>query len=216
MGIKVVEQLVQEGYIKDAADIYFLNKEKLLDLEKFKSKKATNLIEAIQISKDRPLARLINALGIRGVGEVAAVDLAGRYGDLDVLAKATINELQQIEGIGPNIGAGIVDWFARKENLELINKLKNAGISTQEMNRGETTKGNQVFDGLIFVVTGTLAGFGREEVKEYIQSRGGKVTDSVSAKTSYLVLGENPGSKLDKARSLGVRVIDETELRSLG
>ncbi len=216
MGIKVVEQLVQEGYLKDAADIFSLNEEMLLKLEKFKNKKASNLIEAIQISKGRPLPRLINALGIRGVGEVAAVDLAERYRDLDVLSKATINELQQIEGIGPNIAAGIVDWFARKENRELINKLKNAGVSTQEIVSGGKTKGNQVFSGLIFVVTGTLTGFGREEVKEYIQSRGGKVTDSVSAKTSYLVVGENPGSKLEKARALGIKIIGESELRSMG
>ncbi len=216
MGIKVVEQLVEAGLLKDAADIFSLTAEKLLTLEGFAEKKADNLVESIKAVKNRPLGRLINALGIRGVGEVAAADLAKRYGDLDLLAKASTDELQQIDGIGPNIAAGIVDWFARKENRELIRKLKLAGVSTQDVDAGNVVQGSQVFTGLTFVVTGTLPGLGREEVKEYIQQRGGKVTDSISAKTSYLVLGENPGSKLEKARSLGVYVIDEDELRKLG
>jgi DNA ligase (NAD+) len=216
MGIKIVEQLVQAGFLKDLADIYSLTKGSLLTVEGFAEKKADNLIESIQSSKNRPLARLINAIGIRGVGEVAAIELANRYKDTDLLSIATVAELQRIEGIGPNIAAGIVDWFARKENLELIQKFKNAGVVTREEVRGTEKREEQVFSGLIFVVTGTLLGFGREEVKEFIQARGGKVTDSVSAKTSYLVLGENPGSKLEKARGLGVKVIGEEELRKLG
>jgi DNA ligase (NAD+) len=216
MGIKVVEQLVEAGLLKDAADIFSLNIEKLLTQEGFAEKKADNLVDAISAVKDRPLGRLINALGIRGVGEVAAADLAKRYGDLDLLAKASTDELQQMDGIGPNIAAGIVDWFDRKENRELIERLKQAGVSTQNAGNGSSGPGSQKLSGLTFVVTGTLPGLGREEVKEYIQVRGGKVTDSVSAKTSYLVLGENPGSKLEKARSLGVKVIREEELRKLG
>jgi DNA ligase (NAD+) len=216
MGIKIVEQLVQAGFLKDLADIYSLTKGSLLTVEGFAEKKADNLIESIQSSKNRPLARLINAIGIRGVGEVAAIELANRYKDIDQLSKATVEELQRIEGIGPNIAAGIVDWFARKENLELIQKFKNAGVVTREEVSGTELREEQVFSGLIFVITGTLLGFGREEVKEFIQARGGKVTDSVSAKTSYLVLGENPGSKLEKARGLGVKVIGEEDLRKLG
>ncbi len=216
MGIKIVEQLVEAGFLKDLADIFSLTKESLLTVEGFAEKKAVNLIEAIQSSKNRPLARLINGIGIRGVGEVAAIELANRYKDIDLLSKATRAELQRIEGIGPNIAAGIVDWFARKENLELIQKFKNAGVETREVVRETDIREEQVFRGLIFVVTGTLLGFGREEVKEFIQARGGKVTDSVSAKTSYLVLGENPGSKLEKARGLGVKVIGEEDLRKLG
>jgi DNA ligase (NAD+) len=216
MGIKIVEQLVQAGFLKDLADIYSLTKGSLLTVEGFAEKKADNLIESIQSSKNRPLARLINAIGIRGVGEVAAIELANRYKDIDLLSKASVAELQRIEGIGPNIAAGIVDWFARKENLELIQKFKNAGVVTREEVSGTEQREEQVFSGLIFVITGTLLGFGREEVKEFIQARGGKVTDSVSAKTSYLVLGENPGSKLEKARGLGVKVIGEEDLRKLG
>jgi DNA ligase (NAD+) len=216
MGIKIVEQLVEAGFLKDLADIFSLTKECLLTVEGFADKKAVNLIESIQTSKNRPLTRLINGVGIRGVGEVAAIELANRYKDIDLLANASLEELQRIEGIGPNIAAGIVDWFDRKENIELIQKFKNAGVSTNELDSGNEKREEQVFSGLIFVVTGTLTGFGREEVKEYIQTRGGKVTDSVSAKTSYLVLGENPGSKLEKARGLGVKIISEDELRKLG
>lgn len=216
MGIKIVEQLVQAGFLKDLADIYSLTKGSLLTVEGFAEKKADNLIESIQSSKNRPLARLINGIGIRGVGEVAAIELANRYKDIDLLANASLEELQRIEGIGPNIAAGIVDWFARKENHELIQKFKNSGVITREAANGNGKKEEQVFSGLIFVVTGTLLGFGREEVKEYIQTRGGKVTDSISAKTNYLVLGENPGSKLGKARGLGVKIIGEDELRKLG
>lgn len=216
MGIKVVEQLVQAGYLKDAADIYRLDEGKLLGLEGFAGKKAANLLDAIRISKERPLGRLINALGIRGVGEVAASDLAERYLDIEVLAKTSTEKLQLNEGIGPNIASGIVDWFSQKENLDLIKKLKDAGVATRSSGVNMAKTENLVFAGSIFVVTGTLAGFEREEVKEYIQRRGGKVTDSVSSKTSYLVLGENPGSKLDKARSLGVKIISEDELRRLG
>ena len=135
MGIKIVEQLVGAGYLKDLADIFSLTKESLLTVEGFAEKKAVNLIESIQSSKNRPLARLINAIGIRGVGEVAAIELANRYRDIDLLAKASFEELQRIEGIGPNIATGIVDWFARKENIELIQKFKNAGVITREVDK---------------------------------------------------------------------------------
>lgn len=216
LGIKIVEQLVEAGYLKDPADIFTLKRDDLLKLEGFGDKKVDNLLDSINSAKNRPLGRLINALGIRGVGEVAAVDLADRFGDLDELSSINADELQKIEGVGPNIAAGIVDWFKRRENLELIRKLKTAGVQTR-LPQGEGEKlGPQPLAGLIFVVTGTLARFGREEVKEYIQAKGGKVSDSVSAKTSYLVLGENPGSKLEKARSLGVKVIGEDELLRLG
>lgn len=216
MGIKIVEQLIEARLLNNPADIYTLRREDLLTLEGFGDKKVDNLLAAISASKDRPLGRLINALGIRGVGEVAAMDLAEWFGDLDKIAVARVEELEKMEGIGPNIAAGIVDWFARKENLELISKLKQAGVQTSMkfIESNETTP--SPFTGLVFVITGTLPGFGREEVKKYIHQRGGKVSDSISAKTSYLVLGENPGSKLEKATKLGVKVIDEGQLRNLG
>jgi DNA ligase (NAD+) len=213
LGIKIVEQLVEAGLIKDVADLYTLRREDLLKLEGFGEKKADNLIAAIEASRQQPLERLINALGIRGVGEVMAADLAREYRDLDALSRASLTELQQIEGVGPNIAQAIVDWFARPANQHVLAKLKSAGVWPQSEQTRVT--GPQPLAGLTFVVTGTLPGFTREGVKEFIQQHGGKVTDSVSAKTDYLVAGEAAGSKLEKARSLNVPVIDEARLRSM-
>ncbi len=213
LGIKIVEQLVEAGLVRDVADLYTLRKEDLLPLEGFAEKKAENLLAAIEASKQQSLARLITALGIRGVGEVVAADLARRYPDLDALARATQEDLLQIEGIGPNIAAAIVDWFAQPRNRQVLAKLKAAGVWP----RGEARpKGEALpLGGLTFVVTGTLSGFTRQEVKEYIQAHGGRVASSVSKKTDYVVVGENPGSKLQKARALGVKIIGEEELRKM-
>ncbi len=214
LGFKIVEQLATSGLVKDVADLYTLTREDLLQQEGFADKKADNLIESISQSRERPLARVIAALGIRGVGEVLANDLAGIYPDLGTLSRASLDELQSIAGVGPNIAEAIVDWFAKPANQALLRKLKQAGVwpSAEPVVRENVA---QPLDGLTFVVTGTLEGFSREEVKEFIQAHGGKVTDTVSKKTSYLVAGEAAGSKLDKARSLDVPVIDEAGLREL-
>jgi DNA ligase (NAD+) len=214
LGIKIVEQLIGAGLVKDVADLYLLQKEDLLKLEGFAEKKAENLLRAIQESKKRPLQRLIFALGIRGVGEVLANDLVKYYPDLDALSRATVEELQAIEGVGPNIAQAIVDWFNRPSNRQLLEKLKSVGV-WPVAEKTEADSGKQPFQNLTFVVTGTLPGFTREEVKQYIQKLGGKVSDSVSKKTDFLVAGENAGSKLDKARELGVRIIDEATLRKM-
>jgi DNA ligase (NAD+) len=214
LGIKIVEQLVFAGLIKDVADLYTLTREQLLGLEGFADKKADNILEAIETSRSRPLPRLVTALGIRGVGEVAAGDLAEHFGSLDALSAATLEGLQQIEGIGPNIAQGIVDWFSRPANQHLLAKLRDAGVWPQQAAAPQIT-GPQPFDGLTFVVTGTLPSLSRDDARNFIQEHGGKVTDSVSKKTSYLVLGENPGSKLDKARQLNVSILDEAGLRKL-
>jgi len=211
LGIKIVEQLVESGLVKDVADLYYLKKEDLLKLEGFADKKAENIIQAIAASRNRPLARLINALGIHGVGEVMAATLAEVYPDLDSLAKATAEELQQIEGIGPNIAQSIVEWFSRPTNQEVLRKLKAAGVWPVERRDVQPEKPLPL-NGLTFVVTGSLKNFSREEVKDYIQNHGGKVSESVSRNTNYLVVGENPGSKLDKARALGVPIITEEQL----
>jgi len=214
LGIKIVEQLIAEGLVKDVADLYTLQKEKLLALEGFADKKADNLVKAIADSANQPLQRLITALGIRGVGEVVARDLASAFPSLDVLARTSVDDLQMIEGIGPNIAEAILDWFARPANQKVLAKLKTAGVwPTSSSVFGHPSSG--ALSDLTFVVTGTLAGFSREGVKEFIESHGGKVTDSISKKTSYLVLGEDPGSKLQKAQELGVKVIGEQELRNL-
>jgi DNA ligase (NAD+) len=214
MGIKIVEQLAASGLVKDAADIYTLTASQLLSLEGFAEKKAVNLIEAITASRQQPLARLINALGIQGIGEVTAVDLAEHFHDLDQLSQASADALQEIEGIGPNIAQGIVDWFARESNQKLLEKFKAAGVwPTQQARRAE---GYQPFAGLVFVVTGTLPTLSREAAKSYIESRGGRVTDSVSKNTNYVVVGESEGSKLEKARQLGITLLDEAGLMRLG
>ena len=214
MGIKIVEQLISAGYLKDVADLYNLRRDDLLELEGFAEKKADNLLEAIEASKNQPLARLITALGIRGVGEVVAGDLARAFHDLDSLAQAGLDDLQALEGIGPNIAQAIVDWFARPANRQVLEKLREAGVWPVEQ-AAEVPAGGLPLAGQTFVVTGTLEGFSRDEIKEFIEQHGGKVIGSVSKKTGYLVLGENPGSKLDKARELGVPVLDEAGLRRL-
>jgi len=213
LGTKVVEQLVSAGLIHDAVDLYELSNEQLIQLEGFAEKRVDNLISAIKISKKRPLNRLIIALGIHNVGEVAAADLASKFGTIRRLATATQAELMTLEGIGPNIAASVQIWFQYEKNRNLVDRLIQLGIDPIETQI--TASENQPFLGKIFVVTGTLPTLGREEVKNYIQVRGGKLTDSVSAKTDYLVLGEAPGSKLEKARSLNIPVIDESSLRKL-
>jgi DNA ligase (NAD+) len=216
MGIKIVEQVIEAGYIKDVADIYSLKKSDLLSLEGFAEKKADNLMSTIEDSKNQTMARVIASLGIRGVGEVMAADLSVRFQDLDELSRQSLSELQNIEGVGPNIAQAIVDWFARPANRTILEKLRAAGVwprmSIEDQNK---PKSRQVFNDLTFVITGTLPGFSREEAKEFIQKYGGKVTDSVSKKTSYLVAGESAGSKLDKANELDIPILDESALRQL-
>lgn len=214
LGIKIVEQLVEEGLVSDVADLYTLKKEALLKLEGFKEKKADNLLSAIAASKEQTLARLLTGLGIRGVGESVATDLTNYFSDLDALRAATQEDLENIEGIGPNIAAAIVDWFLLPFNQQILGKLRDTGlwpIGTQPTT--SSTPGS--FDGLTFVITGTLPTMTRTEAKEFIQSHGGKVTGSISKKTDYLLAGENAGSKLTKAEGLGVKIISEDELREM-
>ena len=214
LGSKIVEQLVDAGLVHDVADLYTLTRENLLSLEGFAEKKADNLLASIETSRQQPLARLINALGVHGVGEVMAVDLTRVYPDLEALSQTTVEALQRIEGVGPNIAQAIVDWFARPANRQVLEKLRKAGVWPIAEQKAAPT-GPQPLTGLTFVITGTLPGFSREGAKEFIQQYGGKVTDSVTKKTNYLVAGDSAGSKLDKARELGVKVVDEPALRSM-
>lgn len=214
LGIRLVEQLAEEGLVKDVADLYRLKREDLLKLDGFADKKADNLLQSIQASRNQPLPRLLNALGIRGVGEVMAVDLANRFRDLHALSSATEENLQKVEGVGPNISRAVVDWFSRPGNQRLLEKLQGSEIWPLVEDKNLGVLGSKLA-GLIFVITGTLPSYSREEVKKLIQDHGGKVTDSISKKTDYLVAGDAAGSKLDKARELGVPVIDEPGLLSL-
>ncbi len=223
LGSKIVEKLIETGAVKDVADIYSLRREDILEAVTKKDRKtkseppgkiADNLLTSIATSRGRPLNRLITAIGIRGVGEVMAGDLSRTFPDLEALSQANADSLMQIEGVGPNIAEAIVDWFARPANRKLLKKLKTVGVWPKGEENGRKKVGP--FNGMTFVITGTLPNFSREDAKEFIEQHGGKVTDSVSKKTDYLVLGEDPGSKFDKAKSLDVRIIGEAELRKLG
>jgi DNA ligase (NAD+) len=212
LGIKIVEQLVEAGLVKDVADLYALNKEQLLGLEGFAEKKAENLLSAIDASRQRPLAKLITALGIRGIGEVGAADLAEKYRGLRALSQASVDDLQTIDGVGPNIAEAVVDWFSQPANHALLLKLEKYGIWPVLEEVKSVNPENQNLQGLSFVITGTLPTYSRDEAKELIQNAGGKVVGSVSKNTNYLLCGENAGSKLEKAQQLGIKIIGETDL----
>ena len=213
LGINTVHQLIQEGLIADIADLYRLEKPDLLALDGFGEKKAENLLAAIDTSKAQPLGRLIAGLGIRGVGEVAAQILTDYYPNLDALAQASQDELESIEGFGPNIAESIVEWFNNEENQAILGKFKASGIWPQAERRTETS--SQPLAELTFVITGTLPTLSRTEAKKLIESHGGKVTGSVSGNTDYLLLGEDPGSKLDQARKRGIPTLAEDDLHQL-
>ncbi|RJP54283.1 MAG: NAD-dependent DNA ligase LigA, partial [Anaerolineaceae bacterium] len=222
LGIKIVEKLIDTDKVRDAADIYGLTREDILEAVTKKDRKtkseppgkiADNLLASINSSKVRPLSRLINALGIHGVGEVMAKDLSQNFMDLDELEKAKVENLLQIQGVGPSIAESIVDWFSLPFNKQVLRKLKSAGVWPKGESKAQKKEG--ALSGLTFVITGTLPTMSRDGVKEFVESNGGKVVDSVSRKTSYLVLGENPGSKLEKARSLDVKIINESQLKEL-
>jgi DNA ligase (NAD+) len=225
LGTRIVEKLIETGKIKDAADIYYLKRSDILEAVTKKDRKtekeppgkiADNLLASIEASRSRSLGRLITALGIRGVGDVSANDLARHFADLDALAKASADQIEQIDGIGPSVAGSVADWFSLPYNKQVLKKLKAAGVWPQG-GAGATakSKSSDTFAGLTFVITGTLPTFSRDDAKEFIESNGGKVTDSVSKKTSYLVLGEAPGSKYEKAKDLGVKIIGEEELKKL-
>ena len=214
LGAQIIAQLIDAGLIHSAADLYTLKKEDLLKLEKFGEKKAENLLEAIAASKQQSLDRLIIGLGIHGVGEVAARKLASTFKSLDALSQAEANQLETLEGIGPNIAQSIESWFKQPQNRALLEKLKHNGVWPMEEEAVESAK-HKPLSGLTFVLTGTLPSLTREEATRLIEENGGKVTDSVSKKTSYLVLGAEPGSKYVKAVQLGVPILDEDQLKEL-
>jgi DNA ligase (NAD+) len=215
LGIKIVEQLTKEGLVRNVSNIYRLRKDDLLQLEGFADKKADNLLEAIQQSKEQPLARLITALGIRGVGEVVASTLADSFGSIDALAASVLADLEDIPGIGPNIAQAILDWFDIEGNQMVLRGLKEEGVWPETQAGARAMDGPGPLQGKIFVLTGKLVGYTREELKNILTSLGAKVTGSVSANTDYLVLGEDPGSKYTKAQELGVTILSESDLERM-
>lgn len=214
-GIKIGEQLAQEGMIKDIADIYFLTRDQLLALEGFAEKKADNLLAAIEASKQQPFERFLTGLGIRYVGSAVAGLITQALPSIDLIGRASQEALEAIEGIGPRIAESIAAWFKRPANQALIEKFRRAGLKLALDRQPVQASQPQTLTGLTFVITGTLPGWTRDEAKSFIEQHGGKVTASVSKKTDYLLVGENAGSKLDKAQGLGVPILDEEGLKKL-
>ncbi len=216
MGIKIVEQIIAAGLIKDVSDIYLLKKEDLLLLEGFGDKKADNLLAAIEASKSQPLDRFLSALGIHGIGSVMASVLTERYRSLDELAAADAAELQTIDGVGPTGAQAVTEWFSRESNQQVLVKFKEIGVwPVNEAQSAGLNPTDQALTGMTIVVTGTLTHFSRDEIKSVIKAHGGKAVDSVSAKTTFVLAGENPGSKREKALSLGIPVQSEDEFLKL-
>ncbi len=219
MGDALVNQLVEHGLVKNVGDIYRLTKDDLLDLERMGEKSAQNVLAEIQESKKLPLDRVIYGLGIRFVGERTAESLASHFGSLDALSQAaalkneeeSLAALQEVEEVGPRIAASIREFFLEAKNRQLIEDLRKAGLTFTGRKK---QRGTQLAD-KTFVLTGTLPNYSRDEAKRLIEAAGGKVTGSVSKKTDYVVAGAEPGSKLDRARELGVKVIDEKQLETL-
>ncbi len=207
LGIAVVENLVKAGLVKTPGDLYFLREEDVAELERMGKKSAQNLLSAIEKSKSQDLSRLLFAFGIRQVGQKAGKILAQRFGSLDNLQAATVEELTQVDDIGAITAQSIVDWFASPQSQHLIARLKEAGVNMQAEQKGE----DQRFAGKTFVLTGTLDRFTRAEATKMIEDRGGKAAGSVSKKTTYVVAGEAAGSKLRKAQELGVPVLTQEE-----
>lgn len=207
LGEGIISRFSEEGLISSAADLYRLKKADISNLERFGEKSADNLLVSIENSKKQNLNNLIYALGIRQVGQKASKILAARFGTIDALIAATKEELTVIEDIGPVTAGYIREYFSNKKNLHFIFRLKEEGINT---NYKSDLKDNR-FEGLTFVLTGTLSGFTRDEASSIIESFGGKVSSSVSRKTSFVIAGAEAGSKLTKAENLGVKIIDEAE-----
>ncbi len=209
MGEALVDQLVDKGLVKNVADLYDLTLAQLEGLERMGTKSATRIIENLAASRHRPLARLISGLGISFVGERTAQILADTFGDLDAIATMTEERLQTADEVGPKVSAAIRLYFRDPRNIDLINRLRSAGLTFQQEIKG---KPMGPFAGQTWVLTGTMPTLKREEAKAMIEEAGGKVSGSVSKKTSVLVAGDEAGSKLDKARELGIEIIDEAEL----
>lgn len=212
LGTAMVEALVNSGLIKDYGDLYSLRGEQLMKLERMGKKSAENLLQGIEKSKGNPFWKIVMALGIANVGAQVSRLLAQRYGSIERLQNAGCQDISQIYGLGGAVGSSVENFFANRKNLAVLEKLKKTGV---RMKAEETSGTPQTFAGITVVLTGSLQNYTREEATEHIVSRGGQVTSSVSKKTSLVLAGNEPGSKYDKAKALGVKVIDENEFKKM-
>ncbi|HEV2829138.1 MAG TPA: NAD-dependent DNA ligase LigA [Pyrinomonadaceae bacterium] len=212
LGEALVDQLVASGRVRDAGDLYNLTLDDIAALDRMAKKSASNLLAQIEESKKRDLSNLIYALGLRHVGDRTASTLARQFGSLEALSKATVEELDDVPEIGLTVAQSVRDWFDDPGNIELCKRLEAGGVTTTIEKSAPT---DDTLSGKLFVLTGTLAGYTRDEARQAIEARGGRVTSSVSKKTDYVVAGDEAGSKLDKAQELGVTVIDEDAFRAL-
>ena len=215
LGTALVEQLVDRGLVTTPADLYRLKREQLIELERMGEKSADNLLTAIAESRERPLGRLLFGLGIRHVGQRTARDLAERFGALDSLAAASVEELQDVPDVGPTVAESIRSFFQSPRNARVLADLAEAGVRTRDALAPVPAAPAQPLAGQTFVLTGTLPSMTREEARARIEARGGRVVDAVSRKTSFVVVGEGAGSKLERARELGVPLLDEPGLEAL-
>ena len=214
-GSQTASLLHELGLIHDVADIYSLTRDDLLQVEGYRDKKVDNLLAGIEASKSRSPERLLTGLGIRYVGGVVASLLLNELGSIDAIGSASLEELQSIEGVGPQIALSVIDWFSKERNQFILQKLRDAGLNFKVESRTALPVGEQRLAGLTFVITGSLPTMSRDEATALIQTNGGKATGSVSKNTDYLVAGEAAGSKLAKAEALGVPVLDEADLLAL-
>ncbi len=212
LGENIIAGLLEKGLIENIADIYSLKLEDIASLKKNGKKFATNLIDSINQSKENDLYRLITALGIRHVGTKASKLLARKYKKIDNLMQANQEELSSINDIGPIVASSIVEFFSQEQTIDLIKKLKAGGVNTKA--KEEENLDNR-FEGKTFVLTGTLENYTREQAGEIIETLGGKVSSSVSKKTTYVLAGEEAGSKLTKAQNLGVTILSEAEFQEM-
>ena len=208
-GYAIIEQLIDKGLLKEIADIYYLKKEDIASLKKSGDKFAQNLIDAINESKNNDLEKLISAFGIRHIGNKAAKIIAKRYGSMDALMNASIESLNLIDTIGGISATSIYEFLHQEQTIDLIEKLKNAGVNMES--KEDTEMQDDRFAGKTFVLTGTLEKYTRDEASDIIEKFGGKTSSSVSKKTSYVLAGEEAGSKLTKAQDLGVTILSEAE-----
>jgi DNA ligase (NAD+) len=206
LGEKIIDQLVEEDLAKNIADLYTLNLSDLTRLERMGKKSAQNLLDEIEKSKTTTLAKFIYALGIREVGEATAKQLASHFGSMDDLMKASEEELMQVADVGPVVAAHIVKYLSQKNNFNIVHKLITTVLRCPTIT---VKKLQQTLEGQTFVITGTLESMSRDEAKEKLEQLGAKVSGSVSGKTSYVIVGRDPGSKLQKAESLNISILDE-------